>query len=218
MSNKQDLKIYLNYKVIDYSLAKTGHRSILSHGCWQLKSLFLRLSEETSGSSRDKLHTILSPASGVSGQDWHDMTILTQSPSHLASPWSEPGPRSQIGAGVSPVRAVHQPRLSCVPVILLAYCWTIMGFAAALRIYKFWLNYWFTIYPNNFTIFVNMYAPISSNKATKTSEWKQVIEVYFRHDLWLNVFSWHFWSLFRAKLLFPWMFSIVMTRITELHS
>ena len=157
MSNKQDLKIYLNYKVIDYSLAKTGHRSILSQGCWQLKSLFLRLSEETSGSSRDKWHTILSPVSGVSGQDWHDMTILTQSPSHLASPWSEPGPRSQIGAGVSPVRAVHQPRLSCVPVILLAYCWTIMGFAAALRIYKFWLNYWFTIYPNNFTIFVCMH-------------------------------------------------------------
>ena len=69
MSNKQDLKIYFNYKVIDYSLAKTGHRSILSHGCWQLKSLFLRLSEETSGSSRDKWHTILSPVSGVSGQD-----------------------------------------------------------------------------------------------------------------------------------------------------
>lgn len=32
-----------------------------------------------------------------------------------------------------------------------------------------------------------MYAPILS-EATKTSEWKQVIEVYFRHDLWLNVF------------------------------
>lgn len=159
----------------------------------------------------------------MSGQDWHDMT-----PSWPSVPVS---PGCLTGAGVtgpgvirgrSPVRdrsRSHRsrsrpsaPRLSCVPVILPADCWTIMGFAAVLRIYKFWLNYWFTIYPNNFTKFVCMHQfwarPLKP----------RVIEVYFRHILWLNVFSWHFWSLFRAMLLFLWMFSIVMTRITDLHS
>ena len=105
MSNKQDLKIYLNYKVIDYSLAKTGHPSILSHGCWQLKSLFLRLAEETSG-SRDKWHTILSPVSECRVRT--DMTIVTQSPSHLASP--SPGPESQAPVIRARVPVTHRSR------------------------------------------------------------------------------------------------------------
>ena len=142
---------------------------------------------------------------------------LTQSPLTWPQRSHRPGIR-----GRSPVidrsrrqRSWSRVRLSCVPVILLADCWTIMGFAAVLRIYKFWLNYWFTICPNNFTKFVCMHQFWA--RPLKTLVWKQVIEVYFCHDLWLNVFSWHFWSLFRAMLLFPWMFSIVMTRIMDLR-
>ena len=150
------------------------------------------------------------------------MTTPDPVSAHLASP--DPESQAPWIRGRSPVtdrsrsqRSTSRVRLSCVPVILLADCWIIMGFAAVLRIYKFWLNYWFTICPNNFTKFVCMHQ-FERGHSLKTSVWKQGIEVYFRLDLWLNVFSWHFWSLFRAMLLFPWMFWIVMTRIMDLRS
>ena len=93
---------------------------------------------------------------------------------HLPEPESQASPVIRARSPVTDRSRSHRshcpsaPRLSCVPVILAADCWTIMGFAAVLRIYKFWLNYWFTIYPNNFTKFVCMHQ-FWARPLTKTS-------------------------------------------------
>ena len=108
------------------------------------------------------------------------MTTPDPVSAHLASP--DPESQAPWIRGRSPVtdrsrsqRSTSRVRLSCVPVILLADCWTIMGFAAVLRIYKFWLNYWFTICPNNFTKFVCMHQfwarPLTKNLSLETGNW-----------------------------------------------